>query len=149
MDNENTKNIIKKIYDKYGTYNSLKKDIKILKYFMNHPNEKIRQKTLIQHFNKWSDKTVIRHLKKLLKNNLIRESDNFKGTYYFKPEYLKDTIYDMEILARYLLGDEIFELAILCYIKKEKKLEKEMNDYDQYMGPPIDRRKYRTDNRYY
>jgi hypothetical protein len=46
MDNENTKNIIKKIYDKYGTYNSLKKDIKILKYFMNHPNEKNKTKNI-------------------------------------------------------------------------------------------------------
>jgi len=135
--------------DKFGTYKSLSKDIKILKYFMNNPNKNIRQKTLIKHFNKWSNKTVIRHLKKLVKNNLLRESDNFKGTYYFNPEYIKDTKLDMELIARSILGDEIFELAIISYIKKEKRIEKEMSDYGPYMDYPINKRKPMGYSRHY
>jgi hypothetical protein len=115
---------------------------------MNHPNKGIRQKTLIQHFNKWSDKTVIRHLKKLVKNNLIRESDNFKGTYFFEPEYIKEMIVDMELIARSILGNELFELSILSYIEKEKNLEREMKDYDFYSNQPVNRRQYIHNDRY-
>jgi len=144
-----TNEIIRKTYDRYGTYHSLTKDIKIMKYFMNNPNEKIRQKTILQYFNKWSNKTVLRHLKKLIKNNLIRESENFKGTYYFKPEFIKDTQWDMEILARSILGDEIFELATLSYIEKEKRIEKEMSDYGHYKDYPINKRKPMGYSRHY
>ena len=142
-------NNIKGVIGKFGTYKSLSKDIEILEFIMKNPIEKIRQKTLIQHFNKWSDKTVIRHLKKLVKNNLFIESDEFKGTYYLNPECIKDTKFDMELIARYILGDKIFELSISNYIEKEKNQESEDNDYDPNINQQGKKRRYNQKKRYH
>ena len=148
MNNDEINNNIIKTYNKYGTYKSLLKDIKIMKYFMNHLNQEIRQKTILQYFSKWSKKTVIRHLKKLIKQNLLKDSQNFNGTYIYKPEYIKDTQEDMEILARTILGDEIFELSIKGYIAKEKLIENDINGYESYLGQSINKNQYRGYNRY-
>ncbi|MFE3845439.1 hypothetical protein ACFL1L_01075 [Thermoplasmatota archaeon] len=143
MNNDEINNNIIKIYNKYGTYKSLLKDIKIITYFMNHPNQEIRQKTMLQYFSKWSEKTVIRHLKKLVKQNLLKESQRFNGTYIYKPEYIKDTQEDMEMLARTILGDKIFELSIKSYITKQEQIENEIHGYEPYIGQSIKKKQYR------
>jgi len=143
MNNDEINNNIIKTYNKYGTYKSLLKDIKIITYFMNHPNQEIRQKTILEHFSKWSEKTVIRHLKKLIKQNLLKESQKFNGTYIYKPEYIKNSLEDMEMLARTILSDEIFELSIKSYITKQKQIENDNNEYEQYLEKTINKKQYR------
>jgi len=148
MNNDEINNNIIKTYNKYGTYKSLLKDIKIITYFMNHPNQEIRQKTIFQYFSKWSKKTVIRHLNKLIKQDLLKKSLQFNGTYIYKPEYIKDKLEDMEILARTILGDEIFELSIKSYITKQKLMENDINGYESYVGQSINKNQYGNYNRY-
>ena len=50
MDIEKSNETFEKIQNKYGSYHSLIKDIKLLKFFMNHPNKEIRQKTMSSGF---------------------------------------------------------------------------------------------------
>ena len=74
MNNETRKNkIIKYAFNKYGTYVSLIKDVKILEFFINRLDKEVRQKTIIDYFSCWSPMTVRRHLNRLVQKGLINE----------------------------------------------------------------------------
>ncbi len=46
----NYRSEIKDIFNKWGTYQSLQKDVALVRYFMERPDQKVRQKTVIKHF---------------------------------------------------------------------------------------------------
>ena len=65
--------VLKYTFNKYGTYQSLKKDAELLFFFIHRPDEEIRQKNIIIYFSSWSPKTVRRHLKRLVEKKIITE----------------------------------------------------------------------------
>lgn len=57
QDSSQEKEDIQSTFNKWGTFLSLKKDIDIIKFFMEKPNQEIRQKTVIEQFKHSMDKT--------------------------------------------------------------------------------------------
>ena len=110
---------IKTIFNKWGTYQSLQKDVALIRFFMSRPDTDVRQKTVIEWFRNSMDKTTARkHLYGLVEKEILQEPD-FKGTYRFNSSY-HDMSRDMDRLAELILGDGLFELAVQ---HRNKKLE--------------------------
>ena len=110
---------IKDIFNKWGTYQSLQKDVAIVKYFMERPRESIRQKTVIEYFKNYMDKTTVReHLYKLVRKDILSEPE-FKGTYSFNyPRYHSDMAIDMDRVAEIILGEDLYKMAVDQYKQK-------------------------------
>jgi DNA-binding IclR family transcriptional regulator len=108
------------IFNRWGTYQSLQKGLDIVKFFMEKPEEKIRQKTIIQHFEgKMSAKTVREHLYRLVEKRILDE-DVFKGTYIFFPNRYRDLGVDMDRLLRAIAGKEIYDMARRIWLEKNQ-----------------------------
>ena len=136
MNNENRRDkIIKYTFNKYGTYISLIKDVKLLEFFINRTDKEVRQKTIIDYFSCWSPKTVRRHLDRLVQKEIIKESHEFRGTYIFHPGYHQNMKFDMDNIARVILGEELYEMAKSCWkIKEDEKLSEEQEAYERNFG---------------
>jgi predicted transcriptional regulator len=134
MDDEKRDEIIKYTFNKYGKYESLIKDVKLVEYFIARTDEEIRQKTIIEYFGNWSPKTVRRHLKRLVEKKIIKESQDFKGTYIFHSGYDQDMKIDMDSIARAILGEELYEQAKSCdKYKEDKRKHEEELEYQRNM----------------
>ncbi len=108
---------IKTIFNRWGTYQSLQKDVSIISFFMSRPNTDVRQKTIIEIFKERMDKTTVRkHLYGLVEKGILQELE-FKGTYRYNP-YKCDMSRDMDRLAQLILGNELFKLAVEHHNKK-------------------------------
>lgn len=143
MNDEKRDEIIKYTFNKYGTYESLMKDVKLVEYFMVRIDDEVRQKTIIEYFSSWSPKTVRRHLKRLVEKNIIKESQDFKGTYIFHSGYDHDMKVDIDNIARVILGDELYEQAKSCKkLKEEKSKREEEFEYERNMRSYDRRRGY-------
>lgn len=128
-DKEKIIDVFKYTFNKYGTYQSLKKDAELLYFFIYKPDEEIRQKNIIIYFSKWSPKTVRRHLKRLVEKKVITESSDFCGTHIFHPGYHRGMAVDMDSLARVILGDELYMLAKSCWEINEEEHDLDEQDY--------------------
>jgi len=103
---------IKEIFNKWGTYQSLQKDIAIVQFFMDRPDEKIRQLTVIKAFKHVMDHTTCRlHLYGLVKKGVLVEPE-FKGTYVFHPHGFDEMAVDMDRIANLILGKNLYEMAV-------------------------------------
>ena len=108
---------IKTIFNRWGTYQSLQKDVALVRFFMSRPNTDVRQKTIIEIFKERMDKTTVRkHLYGLVEKGILQEPE-FKGTYRFN-FYKCDMSHDMDRLAQSILGYELFEMAMEHHNKK-------------------------------
>ncbi len=108
------------IFNRWGTYQSLQKDLDIVKFFMERPEEKIRQKTIIQHFEgKMSAKTVREHLYRLAEKQILKWNV-FKETYIFFPKRYRDLGMDMDILLRAITWKEVYDLAQCIWFEKNQ-----------------------------
>jgi len=108
---------IKTIFNRWGTYQSLQKDVALIRFFMSRPNTDVRQKKVIECFRNSMDKTTVRkHLYGLVKKGILQEPD-FKGTYRFNSSSF-DMSRDMDRLAQLILGYELFEMAMENHNKK-------------------------------
>lgn len=108
---------IKDTFNKWGTYQSLQKDVAIIRFFTSRPNTDVRQKTIIEIFKERMDKTTVRkHLYGLVKKGILQET-KFKGTYRYN-SYNCDMSRDMDMLAKLILGYELFEMAMKHHNKK-------------------------------
>lgn len=118
---------IKKIFNRWGTYLSLTKDVAIINYFMDNPNTEIRQKTIINHFkDEMSAETVRVHLYKLVEKGLLHET-NFKGQYILYPENSSEICVACDKLIKVVLGEKVYNLAVenwkKRYLDKRRDLE--------------------------
>ena len=129
MGEDDKNDVFKYTFNKYGTYQSLKKDVELLSFFIYKPNEEIRQKNIIIHFSSWSPKTVRRHLKRLVEKKIITESSDFRGTYIFRPGYHRSITVDMDSLASVILGDKLYMLTKSCWEIKEEECEHDEQEY--------------------
>ena len=108
---------IKTIFNKWGTYQSLQKDVALIRFFMDRSDTDVRQKKVIEWFRNSMDKTTVRkHLYGLVKKKILQEPD-FKGTYRFNSSSF-DMSRDMDRLAQLILGYELFEMAMENHNKK-------------------------------
>ncbi len=108
---------IKTIFNRWGTYQSLMKDVGIVRFFMDRSDTDVRQKKVIEWFrNSMSKVTVRKHLYSLVKKKILRETD-FKGTYRFNNSSFAMSR-DMDTLAQSILGYGLFELAMEHHNKK-------------------------------
>ena len=111
---------IKEIFNKWGTYQSLQKDIAIIKFFMEKPDQEIRQKTIIDRF-RYMDKTTVRlHLYKLVKKGILEEP-HFKGSYQLNS--LQGIATDVDRIARLILGENLYEMAVDQYQQENDESE--------------------------
>ena len=108
---------IKTIFNKWGTYLSLQKDVALVRFFMDRPDTDVRQKKVIETFKNVMDKTTVRkHLYGLVEKGILQEPD-FKGTYRFN-SFSFDMSRDMDRLAQLILGYELFKMAMENHNKK-------------------------------
>ena len=108
---------IKTIFNRWGTYQSLQKDVALIRFFMDRSDTDVRQKKVIECFRNSMDKTTVRkHLYGLVKKKILQEPD-FKGTYRFNSSSF-DMSRDMDRLAQLILGYELFEMAVEHHNKK-------------------------------
>ena len=107
------------ICDKFGTYQSLRKDAEIVMFFLNNKDNKRRYCELIDNFTdkRWGKSTVETHLHNLIKRRIL-EKTNLPGEYILS----SDVSTDMDMLVHYLIGDSIYKLA-------RKSWEKKINYY--------------------
>ena len=121
---------IKDIFNKWGTYQSLQKDVALVRYFMKRPGEKIRQKTVIKHFeNEMVPKTVRAHLYKLVKKGILIEDPEYKGTYIFSDSGFKDFAVDMDKLFKAIFGEDLYDIAVQIWKEKHQHIHKDL-EYD-------------------
>ncbi len=123
--------VIKDSSNKYGGYHSLEKDVAIVRYFMVRPEIKVRQKTVIKHFeNKMSPKTVREHLYKLVKKGILIEDPEYKGTYIFSFSGYIGFAVDMDKLFKAIFGEDLYKIAVQIWEKKHQHLntDRENND---------------------
>jgi len=122
---------IRDIFNKWGTYQSLQKDVALVRYFMGRPDTKVRQKTVIKHFkNVMSPKTVREHLYKLVKKEILYEDLEYKGTYIFSFSNFKGFAVDMEKLFKAIFGEDLYKIAFQIWKKKHQHIhtDRENND---------------------
>ncbi|MCK5260866.1 MAG: hypothetical protein KAJ44_01655 [Thermoplasmatales archaeon] len=117
---------IKDIFNRWGTYQSLQKDIAIIKLFMEKPNQEIRQKTIIERFM-YMDKTTVRlHLYKLVRKGILKEPQ-FKGSYQLNTDNDDDSLQgiatDVDRIARLILGEKLYEMAVSQHQQKNEQYE--------------------------
>jgi len=128
----NNEETIREIFNKWGTYQSLQKDLAIIRFFMNNPDTKIRQKKVIECFrNEMSPKTCREHLYRLCKRGILHEDEEFKGTYTFSskpiPGEYQVLIQNMKDLIKAIVGHRIYELAISELKDKYKAVIKDLD----------------------
>jgi len=133
--------VFKETFNKWGTYESLKKDCIIVKYFLHNLDRKIRQKTIIEQFSSMHPKTVRQHLYRLVEKKIIYEDENYKGTYYMPSKInlsihnINNFIDNMNKLIKALIGKEIYNLAISNlkkdYEKRIADLKKQIYEYQE------------------
>ncbi len=123
--------IIKDSFNKYGSYQSLQKDVAIIRYFMERPEEKVRQKTVIKHFkNGMSPKTVREHLYKLVKKEILFGDPEYKGTYIFNFDSFQDFLVDMDKLFKAIFGEDLYIIAGQIWEKKHQQMHPERENTD-------------------
>ena len=116
----------KYIIDRWSSYESLSKDIAIIKFFLKHPNTKIRQKVLIEYFrDKMAPQTVRKHLYQLVKKRILEADFKFRGTYMFSQTGYENMAYDMDRLLRKIIGEDLYNIAISIYKKDKNQLIEE------------------------
>jgi len=120
----------KDIFNKWGTYQSLQKDVDIVRYFMERVDQKIRQKTVIENFKgAMTPKTCRDHLYKLVNKNVLHEDQSFKGTYFLPSKsksgsniyYDHEIILDVNNVIKLILGKSIYDLAFSKLISDHEK----------------------------
>ena len=115
---------IEYVFSRYGTYQSLQKDAEIMRFFLENQRERIRQKTVIDRFKGlMTPKTVREHLYRLVEKGLLEEVPDFKGTYMFFPMGFREFAVDMDRLVRVLVGQEIYDCALVMYKEKHRIVE--------------------------
>lgn len=132
-----SKNVIKEIFNKWGTYQSLQKDVAIVQYFMERVDQKIRQKTVVEHFKyMMTPKTCREHLYRLCKKSILKEDEDFAGTYVFPSRPIRGSDYslvdDMNKLIQAIVGKDIYDMAISPlenkYVDEIKSLRKQLQE---------------------
>ena len=100
--------IVHGIVDKFGSYKSLQKNCELILFFLRKDRHKARWIEVIKYFmNKgWTKSTIENHLRILSKNNILIKGD-LPGEYMLN----KDQTFSMDILARWILGSEVYELV--------------------------------------
>lgn len=103
---------IQEIFNRWGTFQSLQKDMAIIRYFMDRTNETIRQKTICEYFKSiMSVKTCREHLYKLVDKKILLESYEFKGSYIFRDSGFSNISFNALSLIEKLMGPDILGFA--------------------------------------
>jgi len=99
---------IRGITDKFGTFQSLKKDIELINYFLQKENCTRRYIELITYFERlgWSKSTVEHHLRHLHQVGVL-EGGAFLGEH----KLCEDVSSDMDLLIQILIGEDIYSQA--------------------------------------
>ena len=117
---------IREIFNKWGTYQSLQKDIAIVKLFMEKPDQEIRQKTIIDRFRRMDKTTVRLHLYKLVRKGILKEPQ-FKGSYQLNTnddtDGLQGIAPDVDRIAGLILGENLYEMAVDQHRQKTEESE--------------------------
>lgn len=110
---ESDEETFKQIFNTWGSYTSLKKDVALMEYFLKNPEKIIRQKTIIDHFkNEMAAETCRKHLYKLVEKELIEESKEFRGSYFCRHSDEEDSLYYFcDVLIERIIGPRIYEMA--------------------------------------
>jgi len=122
---EKSKKIEKKwrfICDRYLTYQRLRNLAKVVSIFTEYPDKEWRQRQVATHeelMKIMSSPTIIRHLYDARDRGIIH-CPVFPGTYKLNLPDFGGMGADMDVLVRYIVGDEIYDIALMQAIKKRE-----------------------------
>lgn len=104
------------ICDKFGTYQSLQKDVDIVMFFLNNDGHRRRYIELINRFTSkgWGRSTIEKHLRDLTEHGILKRT-HLPGEY----EVNYDLSRDMDLLVHYLVGDSLYRLAKKSWEKED------------------------------
>jgi hypothetical protein len=104
------------ICDKFGTYQSLQKDVDIVMFFLNNDGNKRRYIEVVDNFTGkgWGRSTIEKHLRDLTERGILRRT-HLPGEY----EVNYDLSRDMDLLVHYLIGDSLYRLAKKSWEKED------------------------------
>jgi len=106
------------ICDKFGTYQSLQKDVEIIMFFLNNSGHKRRYIEVIDNFTdkRWGKSTIEKHLRDLTERGILKRT-HLPGEY----ELDYDLSRDMDLLIHYLVGDSLYRLAKKSWEKRDNQ----------------------------
>ncbi len=122
---EKSKKIEKKwrfICDRYLTYQRLRNLAKVVSIFTEYPDKEWRQREVATHeelLKIMSSPTIIRHLYDARDRSIIH-CPRFPGTYRLNLPDFGMMGADMDVLVRYIVGDEIYDIALMQALKKRE-----------------------------
>ena len=107
--------IVHGIVDKFGSYKSMQKNCELILFFLRKERHKARRIEVIRYFMNlgWKKSTIENHLCILSKNSILVKGD-LRGEYMLN----KDQGLDMDVLARWILGSEIYEMVMHSWKNK-------------------------------
>lgn len=122
---EKSKKIEKKwrfICDRYLTYQRLRNLAKVVSIFTEYPDKEWRQRQVATNeklMKNMSSPTIIRHLYDARDRGIIH-CPVFPGTYKLNLPDFGGMGADMDVLVRYIVGDEIYDIALMQALKKRE-----------------------------
>ena len=104
------------IADRFGSFQSLRKDAEIVMFFLSNPGFKRRYIELINEFQYkgWATSTIEKHLHNLTKRGVLNRT-RLPGEYEVTDNLSKD----MDLLVQHLVGDSLYSLAKKSWEKKD------------------------------
>jgi len=108
--------LVRGIVDKFGSYKSLQKNCELILFFQKKDRHRARRAEVIKYFmdKGWKKSTIENHIRTLSKNNILIKGD-LPGEYILN----KDQGLDMDILTKWILGSEIYEMVKHSWKNKE------------------------------
>ncbi len=101
----------KKLSERYGTYQSLAKDMEILYYFLSNRNkEPISQKLVIEHFKDMHPSTTKKHIYHLKSIGVIKEHASYRSCYCLNYTDALSMMSNFDTLIRRLLGSTVHDM---------------------------------------
>ena len=128
---------IKSIFNRWDTFQSFEKDVMIINYLAD--GKEHRQKEIVDTISPpgsysppMAPPTVKKHLYKLVKKGIIKESRKFRGTYYMDdpPSFSK--------IVKALLGEPVYEALLNEWVKGFSDYEKR----EEWLRSEEDHRRY-------
>jgi len=112
---------LKFIADKYGKYLSLRNLARVVNVFIENPDREWRQTEIAHHeglLKTMATPTVLNHLYDAKEKGIVH-CPRFPGTYRLDLPDFGGMGADMDVLVRYIVGDEIYDIALMQALKKE------------------------------
>ena len=117
-----TEEELKDIVGKFGSYGALRKLSLLVSVFTEYPDAEFRLTEILKNprLLEAMSKYTIRRILYIARDLKIIHCPRFEGTYKLNISGFDDMSVDMDKIAKYILGDEVYEIAKKQSFKKEE-----------------------------